>query len=79
MCEFGYQSANFSAFILSAQFQLIPIVETFDARYIYVHNNQTKFIILTDLNAPMFRLIIIDLVTPTSWCVVYMGMVKIDG
>ncbi|KAA3679466.1 prolyl oligopeptidase, partial [Paragonimus westermani] len=49
---------------IKTQFQLNPVVETFDARYIYVHNNQTKFIILTDLNAPMFRLMIIDLVSP---------------
>ncbi|VDP77162.1 unnamed protein product [Echinostoma caproni] len=44
-----------------SEFRLIPIIHTWDARYTYVTNQKNKFVFLTNSNAPMNRLIEIDL------------------
>lgn len=41
--------------------ELVPILDKFEAVFDYTTNEGRKFVIQTDLDAPMFKLIVVDL------------------
>jgi prolyl oligopeptidase len=51
---------------ITGAFQLIPIVEVFNAEYDYVTNDGDICYVRTNKNAPNFRLVKIDLKNPSE-------------
>lgn len=47
--------------------KLVPIVSQFEAKYDFVENFGSKFILQTDHNAPMYKLVVVDLEKPVGF------------
>lgn len=49
---------------VSDKLKLIPILDTFEALFDFITVDGRRVVIQTDLNAPMYKLIVVDLDNP---------------
>ncbi|CAH8334443.1 unnamed protein product [Eruca vesicaria subsp. sativa] len=67
-CDLSSLSGGLESFRGSNSFlPFTKLVDTFDAQYIVISNDETLFTFLTNKDAPKYKLVRVDLNEPTSW------------
>ncbi|XP_009128156.1 prolyl endopeptidase [Brassica rapa] len=67
-CDLSSLSGGLESFRGSSTFlPFTKLIDSFDAQYIVISNDETLFTFLTNKDAPKYKLVRVDLKEPTSW------------